>query len=73
MSFYVFETRYKHARTCNTCNKGMSEGYLHEGLGDAYCTASCVFTKVGAIVACGLIDSGLVFWTTWYDEVEVVE
>lgn len=71
-SFYVYETKIEHARTCEVCTKGMSEGFLHETSGGTYCSKAClgeVFSEK-AIARYGL---GEIFWTDWYYEVEGAE
>lgn len=75
MSFYVYETQHKpvkYARTCDKCGKGMNEGYLHDTCDDTYCTSDCLFDAIGLGIASELLESGVVFWTTWYDEVEAM-
>lgn len=73
MSFYVFETKYKHARTCDECGKGMSEGYLHDWSSDTFCSEKCTKEHFGSNDSESAIRHGILFWTTWYDEVEVAE
>lgn len=48
----------------------MNEGYLHDIGDDTYCSSDCLFDDVGLGIASEMLESGVVFWTTWYDEVE---
>lgn len=67
-SFYVYETQHRHNQGCDTCKKGMVEGYLFEETGETFCSVLCASLIHGARGSAKLIDEGLLFWTTWYDE-----
>lgn len=71
MSFYVYETKGKHARTCDTCEQGMNEGYFCTQTDETYCQLKC-FLKASAdnTVAARELDQGLVIYTDWHDEEE---
>lgn len=74
-SFYVYETQYKHARTCEMCNHGMSEGFLNERTGDTFHSEDCAmeFYEVDAHGLIDMVADEELFWTSWYDEIEVAE
>lgn len=71
MSFYVFETLYQHARKCKFCEIGMSEGYLHDLSDETFCSTDCAEATYPDMD--DLMAEGNLFWTSWYDEVEVLE
>lgn len=73
MSFYVYETQEKHARTCEKCHKGMNEGYLLEPTSETYCSIVCIQRKFRLRDYVALMNTDYLFWTTWYDEVEELE
>lgn len=72
--FYVYETRAepKYARECDTCGKGMNEGYLHDIGGDTLCSIKCVDITYGYVERHELMAEGYLFWTDWHDEMEVM-
>lgn len=65
VSFYVWETRVKHARYCENCSKGFNEGYLHEDNGLVFCSFYCSTKHYGQAGAIKLRQSGDLFWTEW--------
>ena len=75
MSFYVYETQaeIKPSRTCYECNAPMMDGYLHDISGDTYCSSDCLDKAIPNAEQIDLLIAGILFWTTWYDEVEVAE
>lgn len=73
MSYYVYETQYQNPRKCKECGNGMAEGYLHEWEEETFCSPRCATFNYGPIDFTDLLDSGVLFWTTWYDEVEEEE
>lgn len=65
MSFYVWETRFKHARNCDFCSNGINDGYLHEETGLTFCSFYCSTKHFGQADAIKLKISGNMFWTEW--------
>lgn len=72
-SYYVYETKYKNPRTCRVCGKGIAEGYLDELESECFCSKECLHKIYKADAVEAFIEDGLVFWTEWYDEIEVAE
>lgn len=60
----------EHVRTCECCDRGMNEGYLHEEVGATYCSTDCLLKVFEMVVAKSLLDEKEIFYTNWYDEVE---
>lgn len=54
-------------RFCNSCSEFMQEGYYFETDDSTYCSRDCVDKKVGWKKYLHLYNSGLAFWTTWYN------
>ncbi len=75
MSFYVYETQaeIKPSRTCDECNAPMIVGYLDDISGDTYCSSDCLDKAIPGPEQAELLINGILFWTTWYDEVGVAE
>lgn len=69
-SFYVYETKVKHARTCEVCGGGMNDGYLHEETSITYCSTYCVTRQISVNEFLQALKDEELFWTTWHDEVE---
>lgn len=72
-SFYVYETHFQNPRSCDVCGKGMAEGYLHEETSNAFCSTACIAQMHGIKGTAEMIKNGTLFYTEWYDEVEVSE
>lgn len=72
--FYVLEKQFKHARSCDVCNEGMSEGYLDENSGETYCSYECLSKNNLQLEQLDYeISIGAIFWTDWHGGVGYVE